>query len=84
MVKLDICGQHYVEKLENGYFAPTINDMLQQGKKHVGMEYLTYSKLYDVYYICILKENTPGKYIKSLIDRELIFINPSNTYLNAN
>lgn len=81
MVHRDICGQPYVKVLPKGYFTPTIHDFVQQGRKKVGMEYLAYSKLYDYYYICILTENTTGKYINNLIQQGIIFIHPSHKFL---
>jgi len=68
-------GCEYYATLPENARPGTINDFVGRGgKKKVGMEYLTYSEIKNVYYINVVREATTGKKIKEYIDAGILYV----------
>jgi len=60
----------------------TIGDFLQHGRKKVGMEYLTYSEIRNIYYINVVRERTTGAKIKAYIDAGILFVFTNENHIH--
>lgn len=49
-------------------------DFMRGGKKKIGMEYLTYSDIAEVYYVNVVREGTTGVRMKEFIDAGRLYV----------
>ncbi|MCK5134851.1 MAG: hypothetical protein KAR19_03625 [Bacteroidales bacterium] len=49
-------------------------DFMKGRSKRIGMEYLTYSDIADVYYVNVVREGTTGARIKEFIDAGMLYV----------
>ena len=49
-------------------------DFMEGGKKKVGMDYLVYSDIAKVYYVCTVREGTTGRKIKEFINAGILYV----------
>lgn len=69
----DLGFRYYLELPENTR-PGRLTDFMQYGCKKIGMEYLTYSHIKDVYYINVVREGTTGEKIKGYIDVGILYV----------
>ncbi len=76
-------GLKYYPSLPENTRKGTINDFVSYGRKKVGMEYLVYSDIQNVYFVQVVREATTGKKIREYIDAEMLYVFTKTTTENA-
>lgn len=61
-----------------------LKDFLEHGLKKVGMQYLVYSSIREVYDIQTVRPGTTGAKIKEYIDAGILFIISENNHNHGN
>lgn len=67
-------GHPYYEELPPNTRIGMINDFVYMGQKRVGMEYLVYSSLRNVFDVQKIRPLTPGEKIKEYIDAGILYV----------
>ncbi len=72
--QLSDMGYRFYPSLPENARVGRIVDFVFSGKKKIGMEYLTYSSIKDVYYVNVVREGTTGAKIKDYIDAGILYV----------
>ena len=67
-------GYRYYTELPENARPGTIMDFVQYGRKKIGMEYLTYSHIKNVFYVNVVRERTTGEKIKEFINAGILYV----------
>ncbi len=67
-------GSRYYTSLPENTRKGTLTDFLSYGKKKVGMEYLVYSDIQNVYFVQVVRERTAGRKIQDYIDADMLYV----------
>ena len=67
-------GSRYYSSLPENARKGNINDFVDYGKKKVGMEYLVYSDIQNVYFVQTVREGTTGQKLKDYIDAGMLYV----------
>jgi hypothetical protein len=84
MIEQGKYGNSFYRHLPQNARIGTIQDFVTHGRKKVGMHYLVYSSIREVYDIQTVREATTGQKIQEYIDAEMLYILTENGNANAN
>jgi len=84
MIETGKYGFQFYRNLPPNAVPGELSDFMEHGRKKVGMQYLVYSSIREVYDIQTVRPGTTGAKIKEYIEAGILFIISENNHNHGN